>query len=113
MLTYFNEVLEPGARGRFVGMLAAIVPAYYSMGGQEIIAMWEFLGLSTVPIWEVDRQQGINAFDSAAAETVNPRRNIAMAMRTVFFRILIFYVSSGTLRMQTLSNFYFLYRSFQ
>lgn len=31
-------------------------------------------------------------FCRAAAEMVNPRRNIATAMRTVFFRIVFFYV---------------------
>ncbi|KIM81036.1 hypothetical protein PILCRDRAFT_510889 [Piloderma croceum F 1598] len=61
--------LEPGARGRFVGYLTAIIPAVFSMGGTEVIAI-------------------------AAAETVNPRRNIATAMRTVFFRIVFFYILS-------------------
>ncbi|KAJ7483258.1 general amino acid permease variant 1 [Mycena latifolia] len=61
--------LEPGAKGRFLGLLVAIVPAAFSMGGIELIAI-------------------------AAAETRNPRRNLASAMRTVVFRIVIFYVLS-------------------
>lgn len=34
-----NKDLEPGARGRFVGYLTAIIPAVFSMGGTEVIAM--------------------------------------------------------------------------
>jgi hypothetical protein len=33
------QVLEPGAKGRFLGLLVAIVPAAFSMGGIELVAM--------------------------------------------------------------------------
>ncbi|KAJ7704930.1 general amino acid permease variant 1 [Mycena rosella] len=61
--------LEPGAKGRFLGLLVAIVPAAFSMGGIELVAI-------------------------AAAETRNPRRNLTGAMRTVVFRIVLFYILS-------------------
>ncbi|KAJ6461400.1 general amino acid permease [Mycena sanguinolenta] len=61
--------LEPGAKGRFLGLLVAVVPAAFSMGGIELIAI-------------------------AAPETRNPRRNLAGAMRTVVFRIALFYILS-------------------
>lgn len=32
-------VLEPGATGRFLGLLVAITPAAFSMSGIELIAM--------------------------------------------------------------------------
>ena len=35
----FHIALEPGARGRFLGMLVAIVPAAFSVGGFELITM--------------------------------------------------------------------------
>ncbi|EGO19396.1 general amino acid permease variant 2 [Serpula lacrymans var. lacrymans S7.9] len=59
--------LDAGNRGRFVGLLVAVVPAAFSMGGVELIAI-------------------------SAAETRNPRRNIIMAMRTILFRIIFFYI---------------------
>ncbi|EIM88043.1 general amino acid permease 1 [Stereum hirsutum FP-91666 SS1] len=59
--------LEPGAAGRFLGLLLATTPAAFSMGGMEIITV-------------------------AAAETKNPRKNIVTAMKTVFFRIFFCYI---------------------
>ncbi|KAI0055141.1 general amino acid permease 1 [Artomyces pyxidatus] len=59
--------LEPGARGRFIGLLLGIVYAAFSMCGMEIVTL-------------------------AAAETRNPRKNLVKAMRTVFFRIFICYI---------------------
>ncbi|KAH7912835.1 amino acid permease/ SLC12A domain-containing protein, partial [Hygrophoropsis aurantiaca] len=59
--------LEPGARGRFVGLLVAIVPAAFSVSGIELIAI-------------------------TAAEARQPRTNIVRAMRTVIFRLLFFYL---------------------
>ncbi|KAI0297701.1 amino acid permease-domain-containing protein [Russula brevipes] len=59
--------LEPGARGRFLGLLLGIVYAAFAMCGMEIITL-------------------------AAAETRNPRKNMITAMRTVFFRIFVCYV---------------------
>lgn len=38
------QVLEPGARGRFLGLLVAIVPAAFSMGGIELVAMCAISG---------------------------------------------------------------------
>ncbi|KAJ7016167.1 general amino acid permease variant 1, partial [Mycena alexandri] len=61
--------LEPGAKGRFLGLLAAIVPAAFSMGGIELVAI-------------------------AAAETRNPRRNLTTAMRSVVLRLVLFYLLS-------------------
>ncbi|KAI0036583.1 general amino acid permease 1 [Vararia minispora EC-137] len=63
----FVESPEPGARGRFIGLLLAVVPAAFSMNGMEIITL-------------------------AAAETRNPRRNLRVAMKTVFFRIFVCYI---------------------
>ncbi|KAI0304290.1 amino acid permease/ SLC12A domain-containing protein [Multifurca ochricompacta] len=62
--------LEPGALGRFLGLLLGIVYAAFSMCGMEIITL-------------------------AAAETRNPRKNMITAMRTVFFRIFICYILTG------------------
>ncbi|KAI9464912.1 general amino acid permease 1 [Lactarius psammicola] len=62
--------LEPGALGRFLGLLLGIIYAAFSMCGMEIITL-------------------------AAAETRNPRKNMVTAMRTVFFRIFICYVLTG------------------
>ncbi|KAH7928822.1 general amino acid permease [Leucogyrophana mollusca] len=59
--------LEPGARGRFVGLLVAIVPAAFSVSGIELIAI-------------------------TAGEAKQPRTNIVRAMRTVIFRLLFFYL---------------------
>ncbi|KAJ7141573.1 general amino acid permease variant 1 [Mycena filopes] len=61
--------LEPGAKGRLLGLLTAIVPAAFSMGGIELVAI-------------------------AASETRNPRRNLTSAMRTVVWRIALFYLLS-------------------
>lgn len=62
--------LEPGALGRFLGLLLGIIYAAFSMCGMEIITL-------------------------AAAETRNPRNNMVTAMRTVFFRIFVCYVLTG------------------
>ncbi|KAH9991307.1 amino acid permease-domain-containing protein [Russula vinacea] len=62
--------LEPGALGRFLGLILGIIYAAFAMCGMEIITL-------------------------AAAETRNPRKNMINAMRTVFFRIFICYVLTG------------------
>lgn len=36
----FYTVLEPGAMGRFLGLIVSITPAAFSMSGIELIAMW-------------------------------------------------------------------------
>jgi len=61
--------LEPPHIGldRFLGLLSVIVQASFSFQGMELVAI-------------------------AASETENPRRNIAKAVRRVFFRILVFYI---------------------
>ncbi|KAI0247626.1 general amino acid permease 1 [Lactifluus subvellereus] len=62
--------LEPGALGRFLGLLLGIIYAAFSMCGMEIITL-------------------------AAAETRYPRKNMITAMRTVFFRIFVCYFLTG------------------
>ncbi|TFY83835.1 hypothetical protein EWM64_g162 [Hericium alpestre] len=61
------STLEPGARGRWVGLLVALTPAAFAMVGMELITV-------------------------AAAETRNPRKNMITAMRTVFYRIFFCYI---------------------
>jgi len=62
--------LEPGALGRFLGLLLGIVYAAFAICGMEIVTL-------------------------AIAETCNPRKNMIAAMRTVFFRIFVCYVLTG------------------
>ncbi|KAG6369107.1 amino acid permease/ SLC12A domain-containing protein [Boletus reticuloceps] len=62
-------VLEPGATGRFLGILVAITPAAFSLSGIELISI-------------------------TAAEAQQPRTNIIKAMRTVIFRLIFFYIAS-------------------
>jgi len=57
--------------GRFLAILSVIVQAAFSFQGMELVAV-------------------------AASETESPRRNIAKAVRRVFYRILVFYLL-GTL----------------
>lgn len=61
--------LEPNHVGldRFLGIVSVIVQAGFSFQGMELVAI-------------------------AASETENPRRNIAKAVRRVFYRIVIFYI---------------------
>ncbi|KAL4062544.1 amino acid permease/ SLC12A domain-containing protein [Scleroderma citrinum] len=61
--------LEPDHIGldRFLGILSVLVQAGFSFQGMELVAI-------------------------AASETENPRRNIAKAVRRVFYRICIFYI---------------------
>lgn len=59
--------LVEGGTGRFLGIVGTFVQAAFSFQGMELVAV-------------------------AAAETENPRRNIAKAVRRVFYRILIFYI---------------------
>jgi amino acid transporter len=63
------STLEPGALGRFLGLLVAIAPAAYSLGGVELIAV-------------------------TSAEAQQPRTNIIKAMKTVIFRLIFFYICS-------------------
>ncbi|KAI6038671.1 general amino acid permease [Pisolithus marmoratus] len=62
------STLEPGAAGRFIGLLVAIVPAAFSVSGFELIAM-------------------------SVQESVQARTNIIRAMKFVVFR-LVFYLCS-------------------
>ncbi|KAH7105903.1 general APC amino acid permease [Auriculariales sp. MPI-PUGE-AT-0066] len=63
----FNTYLVGGGTGRFLGIIGTFVQAGFSFQGMELVAV-------------------------AAAETENPRRNIAKAVRRVFYRIVIFYI---------------------
>jgi yeast amino acid transporter len=62
-----NEFLVGGSTGRFLAILRVIVQAAFSYQGMELVAV-------------------------AASETIHPRRNIAKAVRRVFYRILFFYL---------------------
>ncbi|KAI0358183.1 general amino acid permease 1 [Trametes cingulata] len=61
--------LEPNhpSLDRFLGILSVLVQAAFSFQGMELVAI-------------------------AASETISPRRNIAKAVRRVFWRILMFYL---------------------
>ncbi|KII86065.1 hypothetical protein PLICRDRAFT_178353 [Plicaturopsis crispa FD-325 SS-3] len=61
--------LEPNHIGldRFLGIVSVLVQAAFSFQGMELVAI-------------------------AASETESPRRNIAKAVRRVFFRIVVFYI---------------------
>ncbi|KIK98890.1 hypothetical protein PAXRUDRAFT_9247 [Paxillus rubicundulus Ve08.2h10] len=63
------STLEPGATGRFLGLLVAIGPAAFSVSGIELISI-------------------------TAAEAKQPRTNIIRAMKTVIFRLVLFYICS-------------------
>ena len=71
---------------RFLAILSVIVQAAFSFQGMELVAM-------CVPGVASRKIQRLNSASfSAASETESPRRNIAKAVRRVFWRILIFYV---------------------
>ncbi|KZT43138.1 general amino acid permease 1 [Sistotremastrum suecicum HHB10207 ss-3] len=61
------EFLETGGLGKFLAILSVLVQAAFSFQGMELVAI-------------------------AASETQSPRRNIAKAVRRVFYRILVFYI---------------------
>ncbi|KZV88191.1 general APC amino acid permease [Exidia glandulosa HHB12029] len=63
----FNTYLKEGDTGRFLAILGVFVQAGFSFQGMELVAV-------------------------SAAETENPRRNIAKAVRRVFYRIIFFYI---------------------
>ncbi|KAG8946074.1 hypothetical protein FRC04_012052 [Tulasnella sp. 424] len=58
---------EPKSTGRFLAIVGVLIQAAFSFQGMELVAI-------------------------AASETESPRRNIAKAVRRVFYRILIFYI---------------------
>ncbi|KAG9310240.1 general amino acid permease [Chiua virens] len=62
-----RTVLEPGAMGRFLSLLVAITPAAVAVSGIELISI-------------------------TAAEAKQPRTNIIKAMKTVIFRLIIFFI---------------------
>jgi amino acid transporter len=78
--------LEPRypALDNFLGILSVIAQAAFAYQGIEIVAVYVVSHSGLIFI----HQQS----DSAASETENPRRNIAKAIRRVFYRILVFYV---------------------
>ncbi|KAG2029954.1 amino acid permease/ SLC12A domain-containing protein [Suillus americanus] len=55
-------------------------------------ALDNFLGILSVITQAAFAYQGMEIVAVAASETQNPRRNIAKAIRRVFYRILIFYI---------------------
>ncbi|KAG1733108.1 amino acid permease/ SLC12A domain-containing protein [Suillus lakei] len=55
-------------------------------------ALDNFLGILSVITQAAFAYQGMEIVAVAASETENPRRNIAKAIRRVFYRILIFYI---------------------
>ncbi|CAE6459590.1 unnamed protein product [Rhizoctonia solani] len=65
----FNTYLvdEPVSLGRFLALVGVLIQAAFSFQGMELVAI-------------------------AASETENPRRNIAKAVRRVFYRIVVFYI---------------------
>ncbi|KIM29391.1 hypothetical protein M408DRAFT_112567 [Serendipita vermifera MAFF 305830] len=65
----FREYLVEGNTGRFLGLLSVIVQASFTFQGVELVAV-------------------------AAAETESPRRNIGIACRRVFWKILTLYMLS-------------------
>lgn len=64
-----NEYLKPGGLGRFLGLFSVIIQASFTFQGVELVAV-------------------------AAAETESPRRNIGIAVRRVFWKIITLYMLS-------------------
>ncbi|EFP81405.2 uncharacterized protein PGTG_07026 [Puccinia graminis f. sp. tritici CRL 75-36-700-3] len=60
----------PGASGRFLAFWSVFIQAAYSFLGSETVAL-------------------------AAAETENPRKTVPRAIKSVFYRLLLFYVASA------------------
>lgn len=56
-----NTYLEEGGTGRFLAIMGAVVQAAFSFSGMELVAL-------------------------TASETESPRRNVAKAVRRVFWR---------------------------
>jgi amino acid transporter len=65
----FREYLKPGGTGRFLGILSVLIQASFTYQGVELVAV-------------------------AAAETESPRRNIGIAVRRVFTKIVVLYMLS-------------------
>ncbi|KAH9909914.1 putative general amino acid permease [Xylariomycetidae sp. FL2044] len=66
----FVEHLQPGALGRFLGVLSCIIQASFSICGPEYVSM-------------------------VAAESENPRKILPKAYRSFVWRILVFFVGSA------------------
>ena len=64
-----SEYLKPGGLGRFLGLFSVIIQASFTFQGVELVAV-------------------------AAAETESPRRNIGIAVRRVFWKIISLYMLS-------------------
>ncbi|KAF1987483.1 hypothetical protein K402DRAFT_330742 [Aulographum hederae CBS 113979] len=64
-----NEYLLPGSAGKLLGFWAAMVSATFAYTGCEVVG-------------------------AAFGEVENPRRNIPIATRQTFYRIIIFYIAS-------------------
>ncbi|KAG2747537.1 hypothetical protein P692DRAFT_20806136 [Suillus brevipes Sb2] len=69
-------------------------PGLFVVAGLEprYPALDNFLGILSVIAQAAFAYQGIEIVAVAASETENPRRNIAKAIRRVFYRILVFYI---------------------
>ena len=67
--------------------------AFARAGLVSNLATDRFLAIISTFVQAAFSFQGIELVVIAASETQNPRRNIAKAVRRVFYRILIFYVS--------------------
>jgi len=74
---------------RFLAILSVIVQAAFSFQSMELVAMCV---LGRTLMGNNARLIPFCVFRSAASETESPRRNIAKAIKRVFWRILIFYV---------------------
>ena len=65
----FNTFLKTGSAGHFLAFWKAMLPAAFSFGNIQIVAI-------------------------SGSETRNPRKVIPAATKTTFYRVLIFYVCS-------------------
>ncbi|KAI6023834.1 hypothetical protein PISMIDRAFT_647275, partial [Pisolithus microcarpus 441] len=59
----------------------------------DVSPRYQFLGFMSAVVQAAVAFQGIEISAIAASETVSPRRNVARAMKKVFFRICVFYLA--------------------
>ena len=84
---FFHIALEPGARGRFLGMLVAIPLAAYSVAGFEVTTM-----LVTSHGWLGGLSNSL-PLTRSSAEAVQPRTSVIRTMKFITFCLVTFYVS--------------------
>lgn len=83
-----SDLVNNVGLGRFLAIVSVLVQAAFSFQGMELVAVY----VSTcITNYFLVAEPSF----SAASETESPRRNISKAVRRVFYRILIFYVSSN------------------